>query len=192
MNPQADFYFEKESPWQSCFQKLRKIILSCGPDEEIKWGHPCYVLGKKNIVLMHGFKEYCALLFFNGALLSDPEKILVQQTANVQAARQIRFTTVKEITKWQAAIKAYIYETIELEKAGIKVKLKKTEDFPVPEEFKKKLARNTALKKAFQALTPGRQRAYLFYFSQAKQAATREARVEKCVPAILAGKGLDD
>lgn len=192
MNPKVDFFFNKAGAWQQEYQKLRKIILDCGLTEELKWGHPCYVLGKSNIVLIHGFKEYCALLFFKGALLADPNGILIQQTQNVQSARQLRFTNTKEITKLAATIKAYIYEAIEVEKAGLKVALKKTTEYEVPEEFQKKLKELPALKKAFNALTPGRQRAYLFHFAQAKQAKTREARVEKYIPQILNGKGLDD
>ncbi|MBS1665987.1 MAG: YdeI/OmpD-associated family protein [Bacteroidetes bacterium] len=192
MNPKVDFYFEKGKKWQEEFTKLRAIILDCGLNEELKWGHPCYTYGKANIVLMHGFKEYCALLFFKGALLNNKKGILIQQTENVQAARQIRFTNVQEIVKLQAILKAYIYEAIEVEKAGLKVELKKTPDYKVPEEFQVKLDKSAALKKAFAALTPGRQRAYLFYFSTPKQSKTREARVEKYIKQILSGKGLDD
>jgi uncharacterized protein YdeI (YjbR/CyaY-like superfamily) len=191
-SPRVDFFFNNDSKWQKEYEKLRTIVLDCGLTEELKWGCPCYVDQKRNIVLMHGFKDYCALLFFKGALLHDPEGILIQQTKNVQVGRQIRFTNAKEITKLAPTIKAYIYEAIEVEKAGLKVKLKKTSDFPVPEEFQKKLNKMPALKKAFEALTPGRQRAYLFYFSQAKQAKTREARIEKYQQQILDGKGLDD
>jgi uncharacterized protein YdeI (YjbR/CyaY-like superfamily) len=192
MNPRVDFYFSNDSKWQKEYEKLRTIVLDCGLTEELKWGCPCYAYQKSNIVLIHGFKDYCALLFFKGALLQDAEGILIQQTKNVQVARQIRFTNVKEITKQASTIKAYIYEAIEVEKAGLKVKLKKTSDFPVPEEFQKKLNKMPALKKAFEALTPGRQRAYLFYFSQPKLAKTRESRVEKYLQQILDGKGLDD
>jgi uncharacterized protein YdeI (YjbR/CyaY-like superfamily) len=168
------------------------IALDCGLAEELKWGCPCYQFEKSNIVLIHGFKEYCAYLFFKGALLNNPDGILIQQTKNVQSARQIRFTSVREIVKMKAILKAYIYEAIEVEKAGLKVKYKRTADFKLPEEFQKKLAKMPSLKKAFEALTPGRQRAYLFYFSQAKQPKTREARVEKYVKQILAGKGIED
>jgi uncharacterized protein YdeI (YjbR/CyaY-like superfamily) len=192
MNPKVDWFFSKAGPWQKEFELLREIILGCDLVEELKWGQPCYTFEKKNIVLMHGFKDYCALLFFKGALLKDPKGILVQQTENVQSARQIRFTSVQEIVKMKAVLKKYIYEAIEVEEAGLKVPLKKTADFKVPDEFKKKLDKSAALKKAFYALTPGRQRGYLFYFSQAKQSKTREARVEKYLEQILAGKGLED
>jgi uncharacterized protein YdeI (YjbR/CyaY-like superfamily) len=192
MNPKVDFYFDKEQKWRSAFQQLRKIISECGLTEELKWGNPCYSYEDANIVLMHGFKDYCALLFFKGALLNDANNILVQQTKNVQAARQIRFTDVKEIAKMKAIIKAYIYEAIEVEKAGLKVKLKKTAAFEMPGEFKKKLNDIPALKTAFDALTPGRQRGYLLYFAAPKQAKTREARIEKYTKQILKGKGLND
>lgn len=192
MNPGVDFYFEKDDNWQAAFVKLRDIILACGLTEVLKWGHPCYQYQDANIVLMHGFKEYCALLFFKGALLNDPENILVQQTKNVQAARQVRFTSVKEIVKLQPVLKAYIFEAIEVEKAGLKVTLKKTEAFPMPEEFKNKLQDMPDLKKAFDALTPGRQRAYLLHFSAPRQAKTRASRIEKSVQPILDGKGLND
>lgn len=192
MNPKVDFYFEKDNKWQKEVKQLREIALDCGLTEELKWGCPCYTFNESNIVLIHEFKEYCAFLFFKGALLNDPNGILVQQTENVQSARQIRFTNLREITKMQATLKAYIYEAIEVEKAGLKVKLKKTSDFSVPEEFQKKLNKNRSLKTAFEALTPGRQRAYLFYFSSAKQSKTRESRIEKYMPNILKGKGLDD
>jgi uncharacterized protein YdeI (YjbR/CyaY-like superfamily) len=192
MNPKVDFFFEKDQQWQAAFGKLRTIILDCGLTEELKWGQPCYMYENANIVLIHGFKEYCAMLFFKGALLNDPNGILIQQTENVQSARQIRFTNVKEITKIERILKTYIYEAIEVERAGLKVKMKKTSDYSIPEEFQQKLAKNKALKKAFEALTPGRQRAYLFYFSQAKQSKTRLARVEKYIPQILKGKGLED
>lgn len=192
MNPKVDFYFDKAGKWQKEIEKLRMIVLDCGLMEELKWGCPCYTHQKTNIVLIHVFKDYCAFLFFKGALLNDPEGILVQQTKNVQSARQIRFTNVKEIGKLESALKAYIYEAMEVEKAGLKVKLKKTSEYAVPEEFQKKLNKMPALKKAFSALTPGRQRAYIFYFSQAKLSKTREARVEKYVKQILKGKGLED
>ncbi|WP_207513871.1 YdeI/OmpD-associated family protein [Longitalea luteola] len=191
-NPDVDFFFDKAEQWHTEFDKLRSIILDCGLTEALKWGNPCYLYQNSNIVLIHGFKEYCALLFFKGALLNDPNGILIQQTENVQAARQIRFTNAREITKMERVLKAYIYEAIEVERAGLKVKLKKTEDFPVPEEFQVKLDKKPALKKAFEALTPGRQSAYLYYFNQAKQSKTRAARVEKYIPQILKGKGLDD
>ena len=192
MNPKVDWFFAKDTKWKKEYEKLRIIILDCGLMEELKWGCPCYTYEKKNIVLIHGFKEYCALLFFQGALLNDFNNILIQQTKNVQSARQIRFTNVKEIMKLEKALKAYVYEAIEVERAGLKVKMKKTSDFKMPEEFQKQLDKKPALKKAFEALTPGRQRAYIFYFSQAKQSKTREQRVEKYVKHILTGRGLDD
>ena len=191
-NPGVDFFFSKAGTWQQEFEKLRTIILDCGLTEELKWGCPCYALKKSNIVLMHGFKEYCALLFFKGALLKDAKRILIQQTENVQAARQIRFTNVREIVKLEKILKAYIYEAIEVEKSGLKVPLKKTREFNIPEEFQSKLDKTPALRTAFEALTPGRQRAYLFYFSQPKLSKTRESRVEKSMRQILKGKGLDD
>ncbi|MFT3912154.1 MAG: YdeI/OmpD-associated family protein [Ferruginibacter sp.] len=192
MNPKVDWFFEKDTKWQKEYEKLRTIVLDCGLTEELKWGCPCYVFEKSNVVLIHGFKEYCALLFFKGALLNDANGILIQQTENVQSARQVRFTKLQEIVKLRSVLKTYIYEAIEVERAGLKVKLKKTSDFSVPEEFQKKLNKSVALKKAFEVLTPGRQRAYIFYFSQAKQPKTREARVEKYIKQILSGKGLDD
>jgi len=192
MNPKVDWFFAKDTQWQKEYEKLRKIVLDCGLIEELKWGCPCYTFEDTNIVLIHGFKEYCALLFFKGALLNDPNGILIQQTKNVQSARQIRFMNVREIVKMEKNLKAYVYEAIEVERAGLKVKLKKTSEFEVPEEFQKRLDKSTALKKAFDTLTPGRQRAYIFYFSQAKQSKTREARVEKYIPKILNKKGLDD
>ncbi len=192
MNPDVDFYFNKAKKWQEVSILLRKIVLDCGLNEELKWGCPCYTFQKTNIVLIHGFKEYCALLFFKGALLKDDNGILIQQTENVQSARQIRFTNVKEIVKLKTILKAYIYEAIEVEKAGLKVTLKKTEDYKIPVEFQNTLHKNPALKTAFKALTPGRQRQYLFYFSQPKQSNTRETRIAKCLQAILNGKGLND
>jgi len=192
MNSDVDWFFDKDTKWKKEYEQLRMIVLNCGLNEELKWGCPCYTFEGSNIVLIHGFKEYCALLFFKGALLSDANNILIQQTENVQSARQIRFTNLKEIVKMEKILKAYIYEAIEVEKAGLQVKLKKTSDFKMPEEFQKKLNKNAALKKAFDALTPGRQRAYIFYFSQPKQSKTREARIEKYMQQILEGKGLDD
>jgi len=192
MNPKVDWFFEKDSKWQKEYEKLRTIILSCGLDEELKWGCPCYTFEERNIVLIHGFKEYCALLFFKGALLSDVNGILIQQTENVQSARQIRFTNVREIVKMEKVVKTYVYEAIEVERAGLKVKLKKTSEYKIPEEFKKKLDKNKSLKAAFDKLTPGRQRQYIFYFSQPKQSKTRESRVEKYTKQILSGKGLND
>ena len=192
MNPKVDWFFTKATEWQEEFEKLRMIILDCGLTEEVKWGVPCYTFEKSNIVLIHGFKEYCALLFFKGALLNDAKGILIQQTKNVQAARQIRFTNVREMVKMKPILKAYIHEAIEVEKAGLKVNFKKTADFKIPEEFQNKLVEIPALKTAFDALTPGRQRAYIFYFSQPKQSKTRESRVEKCMQQIFNGKGLND
>ncbi|HXA01609.1 MAG TPA: YdeI family protein [Cytophagaceae bacterium] len=192
MNPKVDFYFSKAKKWREELEQLRTIVLDCELSEELKWGCPCYTFQKSNIVLIHVFKEYCALLFFKGALLKDPKGILIQQTENVQAARQVRFTSVREIVKMERTVRAYIHEAIEVEKAGLKVSLKKTKEFAMPEEFQKKSDEMPALKTAFKALTPGRQRAYLLYFSQAKQAKTRESRIEKCMRQILNGKGLND
>ena len=192
MNPKVDFYFNKAKQWQEEFEKLRTILLDCGLNEELKWGCPCYSFQKSNIVLIHGFKEYCALLFFKGALLNDAEGILVQQTKNVQAARQLRFTSVREIVKLKSTLKAYVHEAIEVEQAGLKVKLKKTTEFAIPEEFQNKLDKSAALKTAFLALTPGRQRAYILHFSAPKQSKTRESRVAKWKQHILNGKGLND
>jgi uncharacterized protein YdeI (YjbR/CyaY-like superfamily) len=190
-NPNVDFFFRK-GKWQEEYEKLRTICLDCGLTEELKWGCPCYTFDKKNVVLIHGFTDYCALLFFKGALLKDPKGILIQQTENVQAARQIRFTGAREIAKLDPALKSYVKEAIEVEKRGLKVNLKKTSDFKVPVEFQNRLDKDRGLKKAFNALTPGRQRAYLMYFSRPKQSKTREARVEKSIPQILTGKGLND
>ena len=192
MHPKVDWFFDKATKWQKEYEKLRAILLDCGLTEELKWGCPCYTFEKRNIVLIHGFKEYCALLFFKGALLNDANGILIQQTKNVQSARQARFTNLQEIVKMEKILKAYIYEAIEVEKAGLKVNYKKTTDFKIPEEFQNKLDKSHALKKAFYTLTPGRQRAYIFYFSQPKQSKTRESRVEKYIQQILKGKGLDD
>jgi uncharacterized protein YdeI (YjbR/CyaY-like superfamily) len=192
MNPKVDFYFTKAKKWQEEIKQLRMTILDCGLTEELKWGVPCYMFEKSNIVLIHVFKEYCAVLFFKGVLLKDPKGILIRQTENVQSARQIRFTNVREIIKMQPTIKTYIQEAIEIEKSGLKVNLKKTSEFSIPEEFQNKLDKIPALKKAFKALTPGRQRAYIFYFSQPKQSKTRESRVEKSIQQILDGKGLND
>ena len=190
MNPKVDFYFNK-GKWQEELAQLRMIVLSCGLTEELKWGVPCYTLQKSNIVLIHVFKGYCAVLFFKGALLKDPHGILIQQTKNVQAARQVRFTNVGEVLEMEPVLKAYIDEAIEVEQAGLKVPLKNTEDFIIPGEFQEKLDAIPALKTAFQSLTPGRQRAYIFYFSQPKQSKTRESRVEKYMQQMLEGKGLD-
>jgi uncharacterized protein YdeI (YjbR/CyaY-like superfamily) len=192
MNPKVDFYFDKAGQWNKEFAKLRRIVLDCGLTEELKWGQPCYLYRKSNVVLIHGFKEYCALLFFKGALLKDPKGILIRQTENVQAARQIRFTDVFEIAKLEGTLRAYIYEAVEVEKAGLKVNFRKTADFRIPEEFQNMLDEIPALEKAFYALTPGRQRAYIFYFSSAKQPKTRESRVRRYLDQILSGKGLDD
>lgn len=192
MNPKVDVILSKTEKWRKEFEALRAIVLECGLTEELKWGQPCYTFHKRNIVLIHGFKDYCALLFFKGALLSNADGLLIQQTDNVQSARQIRFTSTKEILQVKQEIKSYIFEAIEVEKAGLKVEMKKTSDFEVAEEFQQKLDELPALKTAFEALTPGRQRAYLFYFSDAKQARTRAARVEKYIPQILSGKGIND
>jgi uncharacterized protein YdeI (YjbR/CyaY-like superfamily) len=198
MNPKVDFYFTKASKWQEELEKLRTIVLESGLSEELKWGVPCYTYSpsgdkdKSNIVLIHMFKEYCALLFVKGALLKDAHGVLIQQTENVQAARQIRFTNVKEITKMRSIIKSYIKEAMEVEKAGLKVNFKKATEFKIPEEFQHKLTKMPTLKTAFNALTPGRQRAYLLYFAVPKQSKTREARIEKCTKQILNGKGLND
>ncbi len=192
MNPKVDVYFRKAKKWQEELEKLRTIILDCQLTEELKWGVPCYTFQKSNIVLIHVFKEYCALLFFKGALLNDANGILIEQTKNVQAGRQIRFTNVREIVEMETILKAYIYEAIEVEKAGLKVIFKKTTEFIIPEEFQNKLDEIPALKTAFDALTPGRQRAYILYFSAPKQSKTRESRVEKCMQQIFNGKGLND
>src|SRR5438132_7949225 len=192
MNPKVDWFFDKATKWQKEYEKLRTILLDCGLTEELKWGCPCYTFEKRNIVLMHGFKEYCALLFFKGALLKDPEDILIQQTENVQAARQIRFISVRQIVKMRPILKAYINEAIEVERSGLKVPLKKTKEFSMPAEFQNKLSKNPALRKAFKALTPGRQRGYLLFFSAPKQSKTRESRIEKYIPQILVGKGFND
>jgi uncharacterized protein YdeI (YjbR/CyaY-like superfamily) len=191
-NSKIDAFLAKEQRWREEFEVLRKIILDCGLNEDLKWGQPCYSLGKGNVVLMHGFKEYCAILLFKGALLSDPDGILVRQTENVQSARQVRFTGVAQIVRMQNVLKDYIHRAMEVEKAGMKAEFRKTEAFDVPEEFRHKLDTLPDLKAAFEALTPGRQRAYLLHFSGAKQSKTREARVEKHMPRILEGKGLDD
>jgi uncharacterized protein YdeI (YjbR/CyaY-like superfamily) len=192
MNPRVDFFFDKAGKWQESYEVLRTIVLDCGLTETLKWGCPCYTLDNKNVVLIHGFKDYCAYLFMKGALLKDPKNILIQQTRNVQAARQIRFTGVQEIVKLKTALKSYIKDAIQIERSGTKVELKKTKQFDMPEEFKRELNGNPALKKAFAALTPGRQRGYLLFFSSAKQVKTREARIEKYWQHILDGKGLED
>ena len=191
-NPKVDGFFRKAKKWRKEFEKLRSIILDCPLTEELKWGKPCYTFQEGNIVLIHGFKGYCALLFFKGALLKDAKGVLIQQTENVQAARQIRFTSVRDIGAMKTILKAYVHEAIELERAGLKVAFKKTSEFTIPDEFQKQLDEIPALKTAFAALTPGRQRAYLFYFSAAKQSKTRESRVKEHISHILRGKGLDD
>jgi Uncharacterized protein conserved in bacteria len=192
MNPRVDEYLSKAQKWQKEFEKLRMMILDCQLTEELKWGKPCYSFQGSNIVLIHGFKEYCALLFIKGALLKDPNGILIQQTENVQAGRQIRFTNAQEIVEMEAILKAYIYEAIEVEKSGLQVEFKKTTEYTIPEEFQNKLDEIPALKTAFEGLTPGRQRAYILYFSEPKQSKTRKSRVEKCMQQILNGKGLND
>ncbi len=192
MNPKVDVFLSKASKWREEFEKLRMIILGCGLAEELKWGKPCYTFQKNNIVLIHGFKEYCALLFFKGVLLRDARGILIRQTENVQAGRQIRFTNVREIVELEPVLKAYVDEAIEVEKAGLKVSLKKVSEFIIPEELQKKLDEIPRLKTAFEALTPGRQRGYILYFSAPKQSKTRESRVAKCMRRILEGKGLND
>jgi uncharacterized protein YdeI (YjbR/CyaY-like superfamily) len=192
MNPKVDFYFNKAKQWQEEIRKLRTIVLYSHLTEELKWGCPCYTYEGKNIVLIHVFKEYCAVLFFKGALLKDPKGVLIQQTENVQVPRQMRFTNVKEVDKMKATLKALIYEAVEVEESGVKVEMKKTTEFTMPEEFKNKLDKTPKLKKAFEALTPGRQRGYLLHFAAAKQSKTRESRIEKCIPMIMEGRGLND
>lgn len=191
-NAKVDGFLRKVKQWQEEYEKLRRIVLDCELTEDFKWMHPCYTLESKNIVLIHGFKEYIALLFHKGVLLKDPHGILIQQTENVQAARQIRFTNVEEIIEKESIIKDYIYEAIEVEKAGLEVEFKKNTDFIIPDEFQTKLDEIPDLKNAFEALTPGRQRAYLHHFSEPKQSKTRVSRVEKWIPQILDGKGLND
>ncbi|MFC4099150.1 YdeI/OmpD-associated family protein [Paenibacillus xanthanilyticus] len=191
-NPKVDGFLRKAKTWKEEFEKLREIVLNSGLTEDFKWMHPCYTLGDKNIVIIHGFKDYCALLFHKGALLRDPHGILIQQTENVQAARQLRFTSVQQIIEMEATIEAYIHEAIEVEKSGLEIEFKKSEQYAVPEEFQAKLDEHPDLKTAFEALTPGRQRAYLLHFAAPKQAKTRVARVEKYMQQILDGKGLND
>jgi uncharacterized protein YdeI (YjbR/CyaY-like superfamily) len=192
MNPKVDAFLKRQDKWRGEFEKLRAILLDSGLTEELKWGQPCYALDGKNVALIHGFKEYCAILFNKGSLLKDPKGVLIQQTKNVQAARQIRFTSVQEVTRLAKVVKAYVHEAIEIERAGLRVQFKETAELEVPEEFQSKLAANAKLRKAFAALTPGRQRGYIFHFSQPKLSTTRAARVEKHVPRILEGLGLDD
>ena len=192
MNPKVDAFFDRATKWQEEFKALRKIVLETGLAEDLKWGHPCYTFNGANVVLIHGFKEYCAFLFFKGSLLKDPQKMLVRQTEKVQANRQIRFTRVSDIKKNKSVLLSYIYQAIEVEKAGLKIEWKKTSDYELPEEFQKRMDKSTKLKKAFEGLTPGRQREYLYHFSSAKQSKTREARIDKYLPKILGGKGMDD
>jgi len=192
MNPKVDWFFNKTTKWKEAYSELRMIVLDCGLTEELKWGCPCYTFQNNNVVLIHGFKDYCSLLFMKGVLMKDVAKILVQQTKNVQAARQIRLTGIQEILKMKATLKSYIREAISIEKAGLKVELKKTNEYSMPEEFQIVLSDMPELKTAFKKLTPGRQRGYMLYFSSAKQSKTREARIEKYIPQILSGKGLDD
>lgn len=192
LNPKVDEYLGKANKWKKEYEKLRNIVLDCELNEDFKWMHPCYTFQNKNIVLIHGFKEYCALLFVKGALLHDARGILIQQTENVQAGRQIRFTDVEEIIAMETILKAYINEAIEIEKSGVEVEFKKNTEFIIPEEFQTKFAEIPALKPAFEALTPGRQRAYILYFSAPKQSKTRTSRVEKYMQQILGGKGLND
>lgn len=192
MNRQVDAYLKKEKRWRAELTALRAIFLETGLTEELKWGHPCYALDGKNVALLHGFKEYCAILFHKGALLKDPKGVLVQQTKNVQSARQIRFTNVADVTKLAKTVKAYVKEAVANERAGLQVAKKGTSDFEMPEELRAELAADPDLKEAFTKLTPGRQRAYLLHFGEAKLAKTRAARVEKHIPRILEGLGLDD
>jgi uncharacterized protein YdeI (YjbR/CyaY-like superfamily) len=191
-NPNVDFYFVKAKKWQAEMLKLREIILTIELNEELKWGCPCYTFQKSNVVLIHDFKEYCAVLFFKGALLKDENEVLIQQTENVQSARQMRFTNIQEVNELETILKTYIYEAIEVEKAGLKVELKKPSERKLPEEFSSKLEENLLLKTAFEALSPGRQNAYIYYFSQPKQTKTRAERVDKSIPQILIGKGIND
>ncbi len=192
MNPKVDAFIGRAQQWQAEFQELRSIVLDCQLTEEFKWGVPCYTFEKKNIVLLHGFKEYCAILFVKGSLLNDDKSILITQTENTQAARQARFTSAIQIVEMASVLKSYIHQAIEVEKTGLKVPFKGTTEYTIPEEFQSKLDASPALKTAFNALTPGRQRGYLLHFSAPKQSKTRESRIERCTPQILAGKGLDD
>lgn len=192
MNPNVDWFFDKPAKWQSAYQHLRTLVLDCGLEEGLKWGCPCYTHRNANVVLIHGFKNYCALLFIKGALMKDAKGVLIQQTKNVQSARQIRFASLDEVTSKAKLIKTYVREAIEIEKAGLKVKWRRTDDSEVPDAFQRRLDESPQLKEAFKRLTPGRQRGYLLYFSQAKQEKTREARVKKVLPQILNGKGLQD
>jgi uncharacterized protein YdeI (YjbR/CyaY-like superfamily) len=192
MNPKVDFFFDKDSIWKKEYTRLRVIVLDCGLTEELKWGVPCYTYNNHNIVLIHGFKEYCALLFHKGSLLKDTDKILIQQTENVQSGRQVRFTNLREIEALESTLKTYVYEAIEIERLGLKVTFKKTIEYDIPEEFQTFLDNDPDLKKAYEALTPGRKRGYLLYFSQAKQSKTREARIAKCIEKMLEGKGWNE
>jgi uncharacterized protein YdeI (YjbR/CyaY-like superfamily) len=191
-NPKVDWFFEKATQWQPEYQALRKLVLDCGLTEELKWGCPCYTFNQNNVVLIHGFKEYCALLFHKGVLLQDAHGLLIQQTENVQSTRQIRFSDIREIIESQDIIKSYVFDAILVEKSGQKVELKKTTEFKMPEEFQQTLDENPSLKSAFAALTPGRQRAYLLHFSAPKQAKTRLSRIENAMLQIMDGKGLND
>ena len=191
-NSKVDAYLARVKKWQGETAKLRTIVLDCGLSEELKWGKPCYAFENKNIVVIQGFKEYCALLFFKGALLKDTDGVLVKTGPNTHVGRQIRFYSVREIAKMEAILKGYVHHAIEVEKAGLKVESKKNTDLAFPQELQNKLNKNPAFKSAFYALTPGRQRAYVFHFSAAKQSKTRESRIEKCTPQILGGKGLND
>ena len=192
MNPSVNWFFEKSTKWQSAYLELREILLSFDLNEELKWGCPCYTYENKNVVLIHGFKDYCALLFMKGSIMNDPNQLLIQQTENVQAARQIRFKNIEEIISQKSIIKSYIKNAIEIEKSGVKVEMKKSSEYKIPEEFQSALNEMSELKLAFDKLTPGRQRAYLLYFSSAKQSKTRTERIEKYIPKILDGKGLED
>ena len=191
-NPKVDFYFEKSEKWKAEIEQMREIVLDCHLSEELKWGCPCYIFDNANIVLIHSFKEYCAFFFFKGALMKDPDNILIQQSENVQAARQVRFANVQDILSKREILKKYIFEAAEIEKSGRKVELKKVSEFEIAEELQSKFDVDSDFKKAFYALTPGRQRAYLLHFSQPKQSKTRESRVEKNISRILEGKGLND
>lgn len=192
MNPSVNWFFEKSTKWQSAYLELREILLSFDLNEELKWGCPCYTYENKNVVLIHGFKDYCALLFMKGSIMNDPNQLLIQQTENVQAARQIRFINMEEIILQKLILKSYIKNAIEIEKSGVKVEMKKSSEYKIPEEFQSALNEMSELKLAFDKLTPGRQRAYLLYFSSAKQSKTRTERIEKYIPKILDGKGLED
>jgi uncharacterized protein YdeI (YjbR/CyaY-like superfamily) len=192
MNPSVNWFFEKSTKWQSAYLELREILLSFDLNEELKWGCPCYTYENKNVVLIHGFKDYCALLFMKGSIMNDPNQLLIQQTENVQAARQIRFKNIEEIISQKSIIKSYIKNAIEIEKSGVKVEMKKSSEYKIPKEFQSALNEMSELKLAFDKLTPGRQRAYLLYFSSAKQSKTRTERIEKYIPKILDGKGLED